>query len=354
MFRIRLASGQEVAFRSVEDLAVGIRNGAVPATAEIFHTKSQQWLPVAVHPVYEQASVRVTGTPGDGNAPEQASTPGDDSVAGYRIYQMVSQSAIELAQRRRSGWLGPTLSLGCAFVVIAGLTWINVPDSTAAADAGRSLVARDMAGAVLSSPFATQGLRTWKNAPDQLALRLARASDSASLQLAARARDLGLGNLLAEDRLASPLRVETTRAALVTFEASLTSYRFRQRARSAAYQDSALTLVQSGAWNQADLDEWAQRDAPAESPEEAARTDSLLTSLDRLYALLFDQEGGYRITTDGVRFTALAAGDEYTDVRRTIQHLVSAHPNRVSRPSATGVLILAMVGDGALPARLDN
>jgi hypothetical protein len=76
-------------------------------------------------------------------------------------------------------------------------------------------------------------------------------------------------------------------------------------------------------------------------------------ALDRLYTVLFDQEGAYRINGDGVRFTSLAAGDQYDGLRTTVQQLVEPR-NEVTQTSATLVLLLALVGDGVLPPRLNN
>ena len=121
MFRIRFASGEEASFRTVQHLAEGIRSGVVPATAEIFHAKSQQWLPIAVHPVYEQAAKRVAGA-SPANAESQGVPAESINGNGFQIYQMVSQSAIELAQRRRPQWLGQAASVACGLAVVAGLT----------------------------------------------------------------------------------------------------------------------------------------------------------------------------------------------------------------------------------------
>lgn len=355
MFRVRFASGEEAAYESVDDLADGIRSGAVTATAEIFHAKSQQWLPIAVHPAYEQAGARVaeglaaSAASGAGSSAEEAAQAG-----GFQIYQMVSQSAIELAERRKPRWIGPAVGLVGAFLFVAGLTWMSVPASTATSDPGRPLVARELGGIITPSQFATQGLRSWPNSPAQVALRLAHAGDSAAQALGAKARELGLGNLLAVDHLNSPARIQTTRGALVNFEAVLASHRYAERERMLAYTDSVGLLARAGAWNQADIEEWAVRAQPPETEADAARGDSLLVALDRLYGLLFDQEGGYQVSDEGIRFTSLAAGDEYNELRRGIQALVGPRDEPTGRHSATLVLLLALVGDGALPPHVDN
>jgi hypothetical protein len=355
MFRIRFTSGEEAIFRTVDELADGIRKGLVPATAEIFHAKSQQWLPIAVHPVYPQTAPRAASAGANGPLETQGPSIRTEISGGtFQIYHMVSQSAIELAQRRRPQWLGPAASVACGLAVVAGLTWVIVPSSIAAPDTGLPLVAREMSSVVPSNPFSTQAVRGWTHSPSNLAIRLARVGDSAALQLAARARQLGLDNLLTADRLGSPRRVEATRGALVSFEGALASHRGRERERSSAYVDSAEMFARSGAWSRKDVEEWGRRARPPESAADAARGDSLLVALDRLYTILFDQEGAYRISPDGARFTSLAAGDQYDGIRRTIEQLVEPRDGGASQTSATLLLLLALVGDGTLPPRLNN
>lgn len=55
MYRIRLTSGEEAVFRSVEELALAVRSGVVSPKAEVFHKAANRWLPVEVHPDYQAA-----------------------------------------------------------------------------------------------------------------------------------------------------------------------------------------------------------------------------------------------------------------------------------------------------------
>ena len=55
MYRIEIAPGEETVFRSIEELAVGIRNGVVTQRSRIFHNASQKWLPIGLHPHYKKA-----------------------------------------------------------------------------------------------------------------------------------------------------------------------------------------------------------------------------------------------------------------------------------------------------------
>jgi hypothetical protein len=55
MYRIEVAPGEESVFRTIEELAVGIRNGVVTPRARIYHHASQKWLPIGLHPHYKKA-----------------------------------------------------------------------------------------------------------------------------------------------------------------------------------------------------------------------------------------------------------------------------------------------------------
>ena len=55
MYRIELAPGEETVFRTIEELAVGVRNGLVTSRSRIYHGASQKWLPIEFHPHYKKA-----------------------------------------------------------------------------------------------------------------------------------------------------------------------------------------------------------------------------------------------------------------------------------------------------------
>jgi hypothetical protein len=59
MYRIRLASGEQAVFRSIDELAIAMQSGVVGPTAEVYHQEEDRWLPVESHPDYQAAlSVR--------------------------------------------------------------------------------------------------------------------------------------------------------------------------------------------------------------------------------------------------------------------------------------------------------
>lgn len=55
MYRIEVAPGEETVFRTIEELAIGIRNGVITHRSRIYHAASQKWLPIGLHPHYKKA-----------------------------------------------------------------------------------------------------------------------------------------------------------------------------------------------------------------------------------------------------------------------------------------------------------
>lgn len=76
MYRIELAPNEETVFRTIEELAIGVRNGVVTQRARIYHSASGKWLPIEFHPHYRQALGLPPTRTGMGatRAPERAPT----------------------------------------------------------------------------------------------------------------------------------------------------------------------------------------------------------------------------------------------------------------------------------------
>ena len=55
MYRIELSPGEETVFRTIEELATGVRNGVISPRARIYHHASEKWLPIEFHPHYKKA-----------------------------------------------------------------------------------------------------------------------------------------------------------------------------------------------------------------------------------------------------------------------------------------------------------
>ena len=56
MYRIRLPSGTEQIYTSIQELADAVRQGSVGRDASIYHRRSGQWLPLESHPYFAYAS----------------------------------------------------------------------------------------------------------------------------------------------------------------------------------------------------------------------------------------------------------------------------------------------------------
>ena len=58
MYRIELAPGEEAIFKSIDELATGIRGGVISDRARIYHKSSDKWLPVEFHPHFKIAKAK--------------------------------------------------------------------------------------------------------------------------------------------------------------------------------------------------------------------------------------------------------------------------------------------------------
>ena len=63
MYRIELAPGEVAVFRTIEELAVGVRNGVITPRARIYHAASEKWLPIEFHPHYKKVVETPAGRP---------------------------------------------------------------------------------------------------------------------------------------------------------------------------------------------------------------------------------------------------------------------------------------------------
>jgi hypothetical protein len=72
MYRIRLPSGTEQIYTSIQELADAVRQGSVGRDASIFHRRTGQWLPLESHPYFAYAS---------SDAEEAARQPPNESAA---------------------------------------------------------------------------------------------------------------------------------------------------------------------------------------------------------------------------------------------------------------------------------
>jgi hypothetical protein len=60
MYRIKLTSGDEANYGSIDELAQAVKAGTVTDTAAIYHARAEKWLPIASHPHYKMAKERAS------------------------------------------------------------------------------------------------------------------------------------------------------------------------------------------------------------------------------------------------------------------------------------------------------
>jgi len=89
MYRIKLGSGDESVFNSIEELSFGIGTGIIGQDAQIYHDRAEKWLPVTVHPAYKKAAAwspppdqdAAAGPAGNGNSAPVQESNSTQSVA---------------------------------------------------------------------------------------------------------------------------------------------------------------------------------------------------------------------------------------------------------------------------------
>lgn len=62
MYRIRLASGREHVYASIQELTAGVQSGEVTAEAQIYHQRTDRWLGIDTHPHYRMVVDGATAT----------------------------------------------------------------------------------------------------------------------------------------------------------------------------------------------------------------------------------------------------------------------------------------------------
>ena len=75
MYRIELAPGEVTVFRTIEELATGVRNGVITPGPGSTTARPQKWLPIEFHPHYKQALELLSGKTADSHAPKPAERP---------------------------------------------------------------------------------------------------------------------------------------------------------------------------------------------------------------------------------------------------------------------------------------
>jgi hypothetical protein len=353
MLRILLASGEEAVYRTVDELAMGISSGMITAGARFFDLRAQDWRSIDFHPEYHEALARAATytSPADspplllGNGPQLANRP----AAGHRIYQMFSQSAAELKARRRPAWVLPGLVALAAAILMASVVAVRGHQGGSPPVAEERLSAevpsRPVKSAIPLPPAAS--VEAMRLAPVSLNSHLAFAMASAGRRLADSATHLGIRRLLSEGKRAAADSVLHTRRMLGALRALVTEYRAAQRLTALAYRDTAQLLLRSGFWSRLDMEEWRLYPSSIESPAEAAQADTLLSTLDRLFALLQDQAGRYRLADGRLQFEDTAKGAEYERLRLALARYEGPADSAVVKPEGALAFLRGVIRNGS-------
>src|SRR6188508_2866859 len=83
MYRIRLPSGEQAVFRSVEELTLAVQSGVIGPTAEVYLPDANRWMQMESHPDFQAARVK----PASAESPAQSSS----------LPQPVTQPPVSLA-----------------------------------------------------------------------------------------------------------------------------------------------------------------------------------------------------------------------------------------------------------------
>jgi hypothetical protein len=100
MYRIRLASGEEQTYRSIQELTAGVLRGEVSSSASIYHQRTDRWLPIESHPHYRMAregaapSVPAAGEANAGEESSPVAAPPSTRLRFQRPANPVSPTAV--------------------------------------------------------------------------------------------------------------------------------------------------------------------------------------------------------------------------------------------------------------------
>ncbi len=350
MFRVRLASGEEAVYRGVEELALGIQSGVITASAEIFHGKSDKWLPITSHPEYSAAVERAATLVATEEEPAMV-----EPIRGGvpQVYQMFSRSAKELAERRRPRrWQARLVGSVAGLVLVAAtaLTLIQTPEGSDEAVLPPGVLRSQSAHTGTPPSELSQQARGVLLAPYNLANRFARAKEAAATALSDSAAKLQLAGALRIPRLTHSDSLRRTLAGLTVLAPLIREYRAELRRLQVAYRDTAAGLMRGGNWTRSDAQEWRARIFVPEQSTGALRADTLLATLTRIYAFLLAEPN--RTSASG-KFVAGSdsAGATYDRLRNELARLRAITDEQQIRAGAPLRIVLAVMGSDTLPAR---
>jgi hypothetical protein len=399
MYRIRLTSGEEAVYRTIEELAIGVHSGVIGAEAEIFHKKSAKWLPIRLHPAFKAALEKRPGSgpareePLEAEAEQPASVPAAPALpaprppetsgkepapgpahgplseaeasAAARILQMESRSGRELMLRRKHA--SPLLAAGAGVVALmVFLALLLFPrqrapqiESTKPPETPSSQpppvpltpyeapaeASSDSGAAIqpVTVPDTTPKVPT----PDELVAHLAAAQARARADFEQGIGKAGFGHVFAASRMGSADSVRFTRRSIVAVRTVLAQYRDGRTKLDRVYEDSADHLSTSSNWPVGALTLWKSKAVARETKDDALAADSLLGATDRLFGLLLEHEGQYDNSDASISFNSGDAAQDYDGWRTMVMRL--ATPDSVGHPVDRAIPLARFAGAVSTP-----
>ena len=362
--RVRLESGEERSYGTLEELVADVDAGIITTRAQIFHAASAAWLSVTQHPLllphFVDAPLAITGSsdflstlaptaphvppPPPQQAEVEPSLDGDlpplpdyrppsewKSDRSYAALFRVLGLTVVLATLGGGGWYAwhtwaerqtarAIAEAEAADTVVRAQPVDTIPDSVLA-KALETLRAADTAGMgrareiTLRDRFSGVPLRPIDKLRTMTPVEL-RRSYAASYAAARAAMDsdfvaAGVIHLFSTARLATP---DSLRAGLQLVQAArniLRVYLSNEVQIERAFRDTIAFQTSKSGWATNALNEWKARAILKESYEGAQLADSMLQRIDELYILLLDQAGRYRVGGGRIAFDDAGAGNDY-------------------------------------------
>jgi hypothetical protein len=121
----------------------------------------------------------------------------------------------------------------------------------------------------------------------------------------------GVRAFFAPERFASTDSLRAGRRMVLAARNVLRAYNRAEVQIERAYRDTVAYQVKRMGWGPEQQNEWKARAALKESYESAQLADSLLRSVDAVYALLVAQRGRYDLGPEGILFSDAKAANEY-------------------------------------------
>lgn len=372
MYRIKLTSGEETVYRSIDELSLGIRSGVIGPEALIHHQKSNQWLPIALHPDYKQALSQEPPALTAADAEAQRAAEAESAV-------------IRSLTRRRTVPTPVLVGLGVILTtVLAFFLWrlrgdlfpvasanpppaISQPVADPPAGTGGAPAAAPSPGPAPtlapSGPVAEPPQQAppavppatpppAPPTPESMAQRYAAAYDAAIAEMDDELGRLRLSQLFTVTRLGSGDSVRATSRALAGAMNIVRLYRGQTAKVEQAYQDTVQAQVAGHTWTPEQLAAWKKHGSKQETFEAARLADSLLTAMEGVFALLAAQEGQSEVAAGSLSFNDSASAAKYEELSGWLNDRVAALTSSLTTPIVAR--ILRTIGSTRLPDLIEK